>query len=123
MPRRPTGASTGAPTGGSPGVLETVEMAKRENISVSFTPQQAEFLARCVESGRDQSTSEVVREGLRLLQDRHARRHAELGRARELVREGARDLDREAVVDGETFFLPRVGRGARLARGCKTPKG
>ena len=41
-------------------------MTKRENISVSFTPQQAEFLAACVASGRYQSTSEVVREAVRL---------------------------------------------------------
>ena len=79
-------------------------MAKRENISVSFTPQQAEFLAACVASGRYQSTSEVVREGLRLLEDRQQRRQAELERARALIQEGADQLDRGQVVDGETFF-------------------
>ncbi|MEE8467993.1 MAG: type II toxin-antitoxin system ParD family antitoxin [Planctomycetota bacterium] len=79
-------------------------MAKRENISVSFTPQQAEFLASCVASGRYQSKSEVVREGIRLLEDEHARRRAELERTRALIREGADHLDRGAVVDGETFF-------------------
>jgi antitoxin ParD1/3/4 len=79
-------------------------MAKRENISVSFTPEQAEFLAACVASGRYQSTSEVVREGLRLLQDRQQRRQAELERARALIEEGAAHLDRGEVVDGDTFF-------------------
>ena len=79
-------------------------MAKRENISVSFTPQQAEFLAACVASGRYQSTSEVVREGLRLLEDRQQRRQAELERARALIEKGADQLDRGQVVDGETFF-------------------
>ena len=78
-------------------------MAGRENISVAFTPQQTEFLAACVASGRYQSTSEVVREALRLLQDQHARRQAEIERARELIREGADHLDRGEVVDGETF--------------------
>ncbi len=79
-------------------------MAKRQNISVSFTPQQAKFLADCVASGRYQSTSEVVREGLRLLEDRQERRQAELERARALIREGSDQLDRGQVVDGETFF-------------------
>lgn len=79
-------------------------MAKRENISVSFTPQQAEFLAACVASGRYQSASEVVRDGLRLLEDRQERRHIELERVRALIKEGADQLDRGEFVDGETFF-------------------
>jgi antitoxin ParD1/3/4 len=79
-------------------------MAKRENISVSFTPQQARFLAECVASGRYQSTSEVVREGLRLLEDSHRRRQAELERARALIQEGAAQLDRGDVVEGAAFF-------------------
>jgi antitoxin ParD1/3/4 len=84
--------------------LGRLPMAKRENISVSFTPQQAEFLAACVASGRYQSTSEVVREGLRLLEDSHRRRNAELERARELIQEGAAQLDRGEVVEMGTFF-------------------
>lgn len=79
-------------------------MANRENISVSFTPHQADFLASCVASGRYQSASEVVREGLRLLEDQHQRRQAELERARALIREGASQLERGEVVDGDTFF-------------------
>lgn len=79
-------------------------MANRENISVSFTPHQAEFLANCVASGRYQSTSEVVREGLRLLENHQERRQAELERARALIQEGADQLDRGEVIGGEMFF-------------------
>jgi antitoxin ParD1/3/4 len=79
-------------------------MAVRENISVSFTPQQAAFLASCVASGRYQSTSEVVREALRLLQDQQARRLVELDRVRAMIREGAEELDRGDVIDHATFF-------------------
>jgi antitoxin ParD1/3/4 len=79
-------------------------LPKRENISVSFTPHQAEFLAACVASGRYQSMSEVVREGIRLLEDHQERRQAELARARALIQEGADQLDRGEVVDGEAFF-------------------
>lgn len=79
-------------------------MANRENISVSFTPRQAEFLAGCVASGRYQSTSEVVREAIRLLEDQQKRRQAELERARALIKEGADQLDQGKVIDGETFF-------------------
>ncbi|MBL4771007.1 MAG: type II toxin-antitoxin system ParD family antitoxin [Planctomycetes bacterium] len=79
-------------------------MAKRENISVSFTPQQAEFVAECVASGRYQSMSEVVRDGLRLLEHHQEERKAQIERARALVQEGADQLDRGEVVDSQTFF-------------------
>lgn len=79
-------------------------MAKRENISVSFTPQQAEFLAACVASGRYQSTSEVVRDGLRLLEVQQKQRQAQLDRARSLIQIGADQLERGEFVDADTFF-------------------
>lgn len=79
-------------------------MANRENISISFTPEQAAFLASCVGSGRYQSASEVVREAVRLLEHQLARREAELARARAMIQEGAEQLDRGEVLDGETFF-------------------
>ena len=79
-------------------------MANRENISISFTPQQAEFLSSCVKSGRYQSTSEVVREGLRLLEDLQKRRQAEIERVRTLIQEGANQLDQGETIDSETFF-------------------
>jgi antitoxin ParD1/3/4 len=79
-------------------------MVNRRNISVSFTPQQAEFLSDCVASGRYQSMSEVVRESIRLLKDQQDHRQAEIERARGMIEEGADQLDRGQVVDGETFF-------------------
>ena len=79
-------------------------MANRENISVSFTPRQAKFLAACVASGRYQSTSEVVREAIRLFEDRQVLRQAEVEHARALIKEGAEQLDEGQVVDSETFF-------------------
>ena len=79
-------------------------MAKRQNISVSFTPEQAKFLADCVASGRYQSTSECVREAVRLLEDRQAARRAEIERARAMIREGVDQLDSDRTVDGATFF-------------------
>ena len=79
-------------------------MAKRKNISVSFTPHQAAFLAACVESGRYQSASEVVREGLRLLERQHTELQAEYDRVREMVRVGSEQLDRGEYHDADTVF-------------------
>lgn len=79
-------------------------MPNRENISISFTPEQAAFLAGCVKSGRYQSTSEVVREAVRMLEHQTERREAELARVRAMIQEGADQIDRGEVVDGDAFF-------------------
>ncbi len=79
-------------------------MANRENISVSFTPQQTEFLSACIGSGRYQSLSEVVREALRLLEHQLNQREAELERAKGLIQEGVNDLGSGNTVDDKTFF-------------------
>jgi antitoxin ParD1/3/4 len=79
-------------------------MARRHNISVSLTPEQAAFLASCLETGRYQCTSEIIREAVRLLQDHQAMRAAEIECARALILEGAQQLDRGAVVGAEAFF-------------------
>jgi|GEM_PF-1923889 len=79
-------------------------MAKGETVSFSLTPEQVEFLSSMVSSGRCQSTSEAVRDAVRLLEDRYARRQAEIDRARTLIREGAEQLTAGPVVDGDLFF-------------------
>jgi antitoxin ParD1/3/4 len=79
-------------------------MARRESISVSFTPEQASFVSRCVSTGRYQSASEVVREALRLLEHQQLHQQAALDRARAMILEGAEQLDRGQVVEGEVFF-------------------
>ena len=76
-------------------------MAKRENISVSFTPEQVSFLSACVGSGRYQSTSEAVREGVRLLEHQHKIREAELNSLRDKIAAGAAELNAGRVVDGD----------------------
>ena len=79
-------------------------MAKRESISISFTPEQAEFLTSLVEGGEYQSVSEVVRAALRPFQRRHAVLDAEIDRARRVIKAGADQLDQGLIVDGDAFF-------------------
>lgn len=79
-------------------------MARRENVSVSFTPEQAAFLAARLKTGRYQSTSEVVQEAVRLLEDQQAIRSAELERARALILGGAEQLNRGETLTAEEFF-------------------
>jgi len=59
--------------------------------NVSLTPHLADFLDRNVESGRFSNASEVVREGLRLLEQRQAEESAKLEALRAAVRVGLED--------------------------------
>jgi len=55
-----------------------------KNTSISFSAHFSDFIETLVASGRYGSASEVVRDGLRLLEEREAK----LQKLRELIREG-----------------------------------
>lgn len=90
-------------------------MPNRETRTLSFTPEQSAFLAKCVQSGRFQSASEVVRAALRLLEDQEERRQAELQALRTMIQEGADQLDRGETVDGIAFLREWEEKHRRLA--------
>jgi antitoxin ParD1/3/4 len=60
------------------------------------------FIRRLVESGRYNSASEVLRDGLRLLEDRETLRKMKMTELRQLVEEGAASGLSEQ--DGEAFL-------------------
>jgi len=91
-------------------------MANRETRTLSLTPEQAAFLGACVESGRYQSASEVVRAALRLLEEQETERIGERERVRRLVQEGVDQLDRGEVVDGDEVFRKLARKHERLDR-------
>jgi antitoxin ParD1/3/4 len=61
--------------------------------NVVLTEHQAALVERLVESGRYQNASEVLREGLRLIERREAEDKARLKALREAARIGADDID------------------------------
>ena len=61
--------------------------------NVVLTDHQAALVERLVESGRYQNASEVMREGLRLIESRDAEEKARLKALREAARVGAEDID------------------------------
>ena len=69
-------------------------------MNVSLTPELEQLVNRKVASGLYSSASEVIREGLRLLEERDGLRELRRERLRELVDRGIADLD---AGDYETF--------------------
>ncbi len=73
-------------------------------MNVSLTPELEELVERKVKSGRYQSASEVIREGLRLLQDQDRLRELHFTEARKKIQAGLDELDRgEGVPGGQVY--------------------
>ncbi len=87
----------------------------RMAMNVSLTPALEDFVNRKVSSGRYGSASEVVREALRLLEDKDRVRETQLA---ELRGEVARGLEQLEAGEGKPLSVAKVkARGRRqLAR-------
>jgi antitoxin ParD1/3/4 len=73
-------------------------------VNVSLTPELEELIQERVRSGRYTSASEVVREALRLLQDRDELRRLRMDELRAKVAAGLDSLDRGEGVDGDAVI-------------------
>ncbi|MFN7970979.1 MAG: type II toxin-antitoxin system ParD family antitoxin [Acidobacteriota bacterium] len=87
-------------------------------MNVSLTPKLEKLVSKKVASGRYGSASEVVREALRLLEDRDQEQQARLGELRGAVAEGTRDLaaGRRTPLDQETASRVRSAGRRKVAR-------
>jgi antitoxin ParD1/3/4 len=79
-------------------------MASRVTLNVSLTPELEKFVESRVASGRYQSASEVVRDGLRLLEKREVSRQAALDEVRRKIAVGLEQAERGELFDGEEVF-------------------
>lgn len=79
-------------------------MPVRASLNVSLTPELEEFVQSRVASGRYQTASEVVREGLRLLEEREQMRETALDELRTRLRRGIEQADRGEFLDGDAVF-------------------
>lgn len=82
-------------------------------MNVSLTPQLETFVKRKVSTGRYNSVSEVVREALRLLEERDAMQAARLTLLRKDIETGLASLDRG---EGRALDVEAVKAEGRRAR-------
>jgi antitoxin ParD1/3/4 len=89
-------------------------------MNVSLTPELEQLVESKVKSGRYQSASEVIREGLRLLDDQDRLRKAQLEEVCRNIRIGIEQPDRGEAIDGESVLAELKQRSKALR---KTRKG
>lgn len=83
------------------------------NPSVSLTNHQQEFVEQLVQEGRYQGVSEVVRAGLRLLEEQEAKHKAFIARLEAAVEEGLASGDPEPLEDIEELLATFKARRAK----------
>ena len=76
----------------------------RTTVNISITPELDAFLQSRVESGRYQTTSEVVREALRLLERHEKERDEAFLQLRAKLETGAAQAERGELLNGDDVF-------------------
>ncbi len=84
-------------------------------MNVSLTPQLEQFVRTKVESGRYNSSSEVVREALRLLEQYDAVHEFKLAALRADIEQPIGEAERGDVVAYDAASIKRAGRERRAA--------
>ena len=79
-------------------------MANRTTVNVSITPELSAFPQSRVQSGRYQTTSEVVREALRLLKRQETEREEAFQQLKSKLEHGAAQAQAGQLLDGDEVF-------------------
>jgi antitoxin ParD1/3/4 len=90
-------------------------MHRRKTANISLTPELTAFVESRVASGRYQTASEVVREALRLLEQREAQRISSIADLRREAEIGLAQAKAGRLTDGEVVF-DRVLRKLKAGR-------
>ena len=86
-------------------------------MNVSLTPELEQFVQAKVKSGRYLSASEVIREALRLLEERDRLYQARLADLQKEITIGVESAERGELYDGETVIQELLEENQRrLAR-------
>jgi antitoxin ParD1/3/4 len=93
------------------------DQVKSENMNVSLTPELEKLVAQKVESGLYQTASEVIREGLRLLDDHDRLRQLHFSEARKKIQLGLEQLDRGEGLPGSQVHARIKRKSAEFRHG------
>jgi len=88
-------------------------------MNVSLSRQLQEFIERKVRTGRYQTASDVVREGLRSIEDRDTQRALQLRRLREEIRVGLDQIEKGQVAPLDVKKIKAEGGKRLTARRLK----
>lgn len=83
-------------------------------MNISLTPQLEEFIKQKVSSGFYHSASEVVREALRLLEERDRLREMRLELLRKEIQEGIDQIERAEYTEYNEHTLRDLFEGVRI---------
>ncbi len=85
-------------------------------MNVSLTPELERLVESKVKSGRYQSASEVIREGLRLLDDQDRLRELQLAETRKKIQAGLDELDQGQGIPGEKIYARMKEKSAAFRK-------
>ena len=87
-------------------------------MNISLTPELRKFVGNKIKSGRYKSADEVIREGLRLLEEEDRVQPNRLDDVRQKIRLGLDELDRGEGIPGEQVYqqMKRKSQALRRAR-------
>lgn len=91
-------------------------MANVEKLSIALTPEMAEVVRQCVESGEYASSSEVIREALRDWKHKHALRQKEIEELKVDIRHGINDVDAGKVHNFDPERIIKKGESKLAGR-------
>jgi antitoxin ParD1/3/4 len=86
-------------------------------MNVSLTPELEKLVTEKVESGLYQSASEVIREGLRLLDNQDRIREVHLNEVRRKIEAGLDQLDRGEGIPGDQAYARMKQKSAEFRKG------
>jgi antitoxin ParD1/3/4 len=87
--------------------------------NVVLTPRQASLVESLVRSGRYQNASEVLRDGLRLLERRDAEERAKLVALRNALKEAEAAVATGDLTEHTTDLLERIDRRERRGKSAR----